>query len=200
MDSALTAGQTYYVTSEGSGGINVAATAGGTPILLNGDGGTGGVDTPGAGNHINIAFADFAVLCQVGEWTAELTREELDVTTLPCSLGGNGTKYAPTKSYIPSYIDASGTMTVYFTADQNSLANRLLGNSLLRTQDGASVKLYASTVSDGAGGVDDSASLYIESEIVILGFSTGVTPDDPTQAEMNFRLNNIKNIFGNQIA
>jgi hypothetical protein len=41
LDSALTAGTTYYVVASASGTISVSATKGGTAITLNGDGGTG---------------------------------------------------------------------------------------------------------------------------------------------------------------
>ncbi len=77
-------------------------------------------------------------------------------------------------------------MTVFFTPDQSSLANRLMSNSLLTTQDGAKVKLFVSNSSD----------LYVESEIVLMGFSTGVSPDEATQAEVNFRLTNVTKVFG----
>ena len=88
---------------------------------------------------------------------------------------------------------------VYFTSDQNSLANRLLSNVLLRSQEGASVKLYVNTVSDGAGGVDDANSLYIESDVSINSMSVTVNPDDPTSAELAFTVINPTNIFGNAI-
>jgi len=42
IDSALTAGTTYYVVGASSGHIQVAATKGGTPITLTGDGGAVG--------------------------------------------------------------------------------------------------------------------------------------------------------------
>ena len=123
----------------------------------------------------------------MASWTVDLSRDELDVTTLPCgdSVAG-GKKYAPSKDFIPSYVDGSGTMTVFFTPDQAALANRLMSNSLLTTQDGARVKLY----------VSNSSNLYIESDIVLMGLSTGVSPDEATQAEINFRLTNITNVFG----
>ena len=196
IDSAYTAGTTYYVVANTGVKIQVSATVGGTPITHSNDGGTGTADTPGAGNHIKIALADYQSLCQVGEFSVELTRDEIETTTLPCGAGGGSGKYAPTKSFSSGFIDASGTMTVMFTADQTSLANRLIANSLLKVQDGAAVKLYASTVSDGAGGIDDSASLYIESTISIQGFSMSVAPADAQSAEIQFRLNDVSKVFG----
>ena len=187
IDGSLTADTAYFVTATTESSISVAPTAGGTEVTLAGDGGTGSADTAGAANHIGISISDYQSVCQVAAWTVDLSRDELDVTTLPCgdSVVG-GKKYAPSKDYIPSYVDGSGTMTVYFTPDQTGLANRLMSNSLLTTQDGAKVKLYVSNSSD----------LYIESDIVLMGFSSGVSPDEATQAEINFRLTNITKVFG----
>ncbi len=196
IDTALTAGTTYYIVSATSTAIQVSATSGGIALTLNGDGGTGTADTPGAANHIALNPADFAVICQVREFSVEITREELDTTTLPCSVGASGGKYAAFRSTQPGYASGTGSMTVYFTDDQTSLANRLLANVMLKSQQGAEVKLYANTVSDGAGGVNDSASLYIESGISITSMSMSVNPDDPTSAELSYNVVNPKNIFG----
>ena len=127
-------------------------------------------------------------------------REELDVTTLPCSVANAGSKWAAFRTIQAGYASGTGTMTVYFTSDQSSLANRLLSNVLLRSQEGASVKLYINTVSDGSGGVDDANSLYIESEVNINSMSVTVNPDDPTSAELAFTVINPTNIFGNAVA
>jgi hypothetical protein len=199
LDSALTAGTTYYVVARTDTSIDVSATSGGTAITLAGDGGTGTGDTPGAANHISVDIAEYAVICQVNQFSVEITREELDVTTLPCSVGSVGSKWAAFRKVQAGYATGTGNMTVYFTSDQTSLANRLLSNVLLRSQEGASVKLYVSTVSDGAGGIDDANSLYIESEISINSMSVTVNPDDPTSAELAFTVVNPTNIFGNAI-
>ena len=201
LDSALTAAPTpFYVVAVTSTTIQVAATNGGAPITLQGDGGTGTADTPGADNHIAIAPADFGVVCQVREFSVEITREELDVTSLPCNIGVSGSsKYAAFRKTQSGYASGTGTMTVYFTDDQTSLANRLLANVMLRSQEGAGVKLYVNTVSDGAGGVDDSASLFIEAGISISSMSLSVNPDDATSAELSFTVNDPKNILGTDL-
>ena len=199
LDTALTAGTTYYVVTRSATSISVSATSGGSAITLNGDGGTGSADTPGAANHIAVDMADYSVVCQVSQFSVEITREELDVTTLPCSVASVGSKWAAFRTIQAGYASGTGTMTVYFTSDQNSLANRLLSNVLLRSQEGASVKLYVNTVSDGVGGVDDANSLYIESEVSINSMSVSVNPDDPTSAELSFTVINPTNIFGNAV-
>ncbi len=187
IDTALTAGTAYFVVAQTASTIKVSASSGGTAITLNGDGGTGSANTPGSANHIGINISDYQSVCQVASWSADLSREEIDVTTLPCGTSvSGGRKYAPSKDFVASYLDGSGSMTVFFTPEQTSLANRLMSNSLLTTQDGGKVKLF----------VSNSSNLYIESDIVLMGFSTGVSPDDATQAEINFRLTNITNVFG----
>lgn len=200
LDSGLVAGQTYNILTATSTAITVEDPgAPGVPVTLNGDGGTGTADTPGAANHISISPAEFAVVCQVREFSIEITREELDVTTLPCSIAAGG-KFAAFRKTQPGFASGTGTMTVYFTDSQVSLANRLLGNVMLKSQEGANVKLYCNAVSDGAGGVDDSASLYIESGISITSMSLSVNPDDPTSAELSFNVLDPKHIFGSDIA
>ena len=199
LDSALTAGTTYYVSAVTSNTISVSATSGGSAITLLGDGGTGSANTAGAANHIAIAYSTYAAVCQVATFSIDLTRDEIETTTLPCGVAAVG-KFAPTKSYILGYLDASGSMTVYFTPDQGALANRLIANSLLKRQDGARVKLYVSTIDDGTGQPDDAASLFVEAHVSIFGFSLSSAPEDATQAEINFRLSDATNIFGNLIS
>ena len=191
LDTGLTTGTTYYVVATTPTSIDVSDTEGGTAVTLAGDGGTGTADTPGEGNHIKVSYAEYESVCQVASWSIDLTREEIDVTSLPCSSqNASASKYAPFRTYVPGYVDASGTMTVYFTEDQSTIANRLIQNSLLKSQDGAMAKLYIST------GSDDASSLYIEAPIIVLGFSTSVTPGEATAAELNFRVSDPQNVLG----
>ena len=208
LDGSLTASTTgsvtaYYITAIAAGNntITVSATNGGTAITLAGDGGTGTEDTPGDANHIKIAPAEFAVVCQVREFSVEISREELDVTTLPCDpCGGGGSgKYAQFRKTQSGYASGTGSMTVYFTDDQTSLANRLLANVMLKSQEGAQVKLYVNTECSG-GAVDDANSIYIESGISITSMSLSVTPDDATSAELSFTINDPKHILTTDIS
>lgn len=202
IDAGLTAGTTYYIVAIGADNdtIQVSASSGGAAVTLTGDGGTGSSDTPGAENHIKIAPADFAVVCQVREFSVEISREELDVTTLPCDpcSGGGGGKYAAFRKTQSGYATGTGSMTVYFTDDQTSLANRLLSNTLLRSQEGAEVKLYINTECV-AGAVDDATSLYIQAGISITSMSLSVTPDDVTSAELSFSINDPTHVLNQDI-
>ena len=200
LDSTLISAAVYYVVASTATTIQVAITDGGVPVVLMGDGGTGTADTPGSANHIRIEPPNFAVVCQVREFSVEITREELDVTTLPCNVGSSGSgKYAAFRSTQAGYAAGTGTMTVYFTDDQSSLANRLLANVMLKSQDGAEVRLFVNTVSDGFGGADLDASLYIEAGISITSMSLSVNPDDATSAELSFNILDPKNILGTDL-
>ena len=158
----------------------------GTPITLNGDGGTGSADTP-LPAHINVRLVEYSVVCQVRSVSLDLSRETLDTTSLPCSTGdavsGCGAAFRTTQ---PGYASGTGTMEVMFSAGQSSLANRLLADSLKSDQDGAYVKLYLHTVGDGAGGVDESKSMSIAGPVSLLGFSISITPGEVTTATVNF--------------
>ena len=185
LDSALTAGTAYYVIALTSTTMQVAATAGGTAITLQGDGGTGSADTAG---HINLKLSDFTSVCNVTAFDLSLDREQIETTSLNCacdSAGGGG--LAPFKTYQPGFIDGTGSMTVQFTEDQTTMASRLLKSSLMNNQDGAQIRLYINTVCT-AGEVDNTKSAYIEAPVSILGFSFAVSPDEVTTATVNFAL------------
>ena len=196
VDSVFSAGagvRGYYVVATGSTWIEVSGTIGGTAITLNGDGGTG---TANAG-IIEIELCDFYAVCGVREFSLDISREELDVTTLPCfeSTDDACSKLASFRQTQSGFASATGTMTVYFTGDQENISNRLLGSSVLKDQTGARTKLYVSTKSD-ASGVDDDASLFVDAYINISGMSFSVNPDDPTSAELSFSVKKMVSAFG----
>ena len=202
---------TVNVTAGGSGYVSgnelsaAAADLGGSGsgfklTLASGDIVSGKGNTPGDANHIKIEPADFAVVCQVREFSVEISREELDVTTLPCDpcSGGGSGKYAEFRKTRSGYASGTGSLTVYFTDDQTSLANRLLANTLLKSQEGAEVKLYVNTACAG-GSVSDADSLYIHAGISITSLSLSVTPDDVTSGELGFSINDPKNVLGTDL-
>jgi hypothetical protein len=80
-------------------------------------------------------------------------------------------------------------MTVLFTDDQTSLANRLLANVMLRSQAGAEVKLYVNAVANATGDApDDSRSIFVQAPISITSMSLKVNPDDATSAELSYSI------------
>lgn len=143
-------------------------------------------DSPGG--HVNISFAEFDAVCNVSSFDLNLSRARIDITSLPCNFSTKAaSKYAPFRTYQPGFADGSGTMTVKFSRDQTGLANRLLGNSLLRVQDGAVARLFIDTVVDTSGKVNLSDSSYIEVALSIEGMQFSVTTqDNPTEATINF--------------
>ena len=205
LDSGLTASTpgsvtAFYVVAiaPDRSTISVSATDGGAAVTLQGDGGTGSADTPGAANHIRIEYAEFGAICQVREFSLEISREELDVTTLPCG-PQSASRFASFRKIQPSYASGTGSMTVYFTDDQTSLANRLISNVLLKDQQGAKVKLYINAVYSG-GTLDDTASMYFEGDIRLTSMSMSANPDDPTTAEMSFSIVNPTHLLNQEIA
>ena len=134
-----------------------------------------------------MRIAEHQVLCQIANFSLSLTRDEIETTSLPCTVGGEAGCIAPFKTKQSGFAEGSGTMEVNFTADQTTLANRLIADSLKKDQNGAEVRLFINTVSGAqAGEVDLTRSLYIQVPIVILGFSIDVTPEEAITAELNF--------------
>jgi hypothetical protein len=163
----------------------------GTPTL------TTRSDTPGA--HINIQYAQYAAVCQVESFQLNLTRAKIETTSIPCVIGGAASKYAAFRTYQPGFADGTGSMQIKFTSDSQSIANRVLSNSMLRSNDGAWVKLYLNAVGDQATNrPDDGSSLFIEAPISLEGFDTALSSsaDTPTTATVNFSISGLpKHLF-----
>lgn len=194
IDTALTAGDGYYIVAIGTGTVQVSATVGGTAVTLNGDGGTGTADSPG---HINIKFDPFQAICDVQSFSLSIEREELDSTTLPCGVPKGGGKYAAFRSTQAGYASATGTITVYFSDNALALGQRMLANVMLKDQGGARVRLFNNTVSNGGSPAEPDLvnSSFLEGDITLTGVSLDVNPDDPQQGEISFSIQNITNLF-----
>lgn len=202
IDGSFTDGTSYKVQATGKTNgiqwITLSLTTDNVVIECAGDGGTGTADNP-LPAHINIALAEWYSVCGVREFSIDVSRDELDVTTLPCSSGDTGDAcetLAAFRSTQAGYASGTGTMSVYFTCDQNNIANRLLGSAFQKSQAGAAVKLYVCTQYAADGTVNDTDSLFIEAEISITGVSFSVNPDDPTTGELSFSVRKIGSVFG----
>jgi hypothetical protein len=79
-------------------------------------------------------------------------------------------------------------MQVLFSGDQTSLSGRLIANSLLKNQAGATVKLYVKAVEGSGNMMDDTLSSYIEAPIALAGFSISVNTSDAIVADIKFNL------------
>lgn len=185
LDTALTAGNTYYVIALTTTSLQVSTSASGSAVTLAGDGGTGSANTSG---HINVKLSDFTSVANVTAFDLNLDRSQLETTSLTAGCGTGATStLAAFKTYQPGFIDGTGSMTVQFTEDQTTMASRLMKSSLMTNQDGAQVRLYINTICT-AGAIDNTKSAYIEAPVSILGFSFSVSPEEVTTATLNYAL------------
>ena len=177
LPAGLTAGTDVFVlTYTASTGVaTFSATAGGSELALTDDGTDG--TTP-----FTIDFSEFQSVGDCREWSFEVTREELDTTTIGGTLG----QTAPFRTFITGFADGSGSATVYFTDDDTTIANRLIEDVIQRKQAGATFKLYSDLVLS-SGSPDDTASTSIEVPAVINSASFAVSPDDAQVIEIAFR-------------
>ena len=178
LPAPLATGTTYYVLtySNSTGVLTFSASAGGAEVDLTDDG------ILAAPNKFEVFYASYAVVAEVRDWNLEISRAEIDVTTIGQTLG----QYVPFRKYISGFGDASGTANVYMTDEDNALANRLVQDVLLRKQVGAGMKLYLERIESG-GTVDDVKSRSIEMPVTLTSASLNVNPDDAQSVAINFR-------------
>jgi hypothetical protein len=178
LPAGITAGTTYFVIaySPTTGVMEVSATLGGATITITDDG------TAVTPNAFQVAYADYAAVGDVREWSFEITREEIDVTTIGQTLG----QYAPFRRYITGFADGEGSCMVYLTDDDSNLGNRMVQDVIQRQQAGASFKLYIDRVLSG-GTLSGTLSRSIEFQAVLTSASLTVNPDDAQMVEIAFR-------------
>ncbi len=179
-DGTLAAGD-YFVESYTAGKLNLASTAGGAAVVPTGD-----AADFGAG-HADIAFKETAPVCSVQEWSLDLSKDQVDVTTLPCSVGTGGGKVAPVRKNQGTFLNGEGSMTMLFTGDQASMGNRLLADSIMADST-VYAKLYINAVAGNAGAIDDAASMYYAGKVNLLGFSVTSNTSDALTAEVSFSI------------
>jgi hypothetical protein len=173
LPAGLSAATTYYVIAytASSGVLKVSATAGGAAVDIT------NVGTAAAPNEFQVAYADYAAVGQVQSWSFEISRAEIDVTTIGQTAG----QYAPFRAYIPGFADGNGTATVYVTNEDSALSNRMVEDVLQRQQVGCGFKLYT----DKQG--TEALSRSIAMDAVLLTASLNINPDDAQQVEITFR-------------
>jgi len=173
LPAGITAATTYYVIAytASTGVLQVSATAGGASITITDDG------TAAAPNEFQVAYADYAAVGQVQGWSLEISRSEIDVTTIGQTAG----QYAPFRAYIPGFADSSGTATVYVTNEDSALSNRMVEDVLQRQQVGCAFKLYTDKQST------EALSRSIAMDAVLISASLNINPDDAQQVEIAFR-------------
>jgi|TARA_Y100000289_G_scaffold49513_1_gene50206 hypothetical protein len=178
LPTGITAGTTYFVIAytASTGVLQVSATLGGSTISITAAG------TATSPNEFQVAYGDYAVVGQVRNWTFEIERSEIDVTTIGQTPG----QYVPFRSYIAGFGDGSGSADVYMTNEDAALSNRMVQDVLQRQQGGAAIKLYIDRVYSG-GSLSDTLSRFIEFDAVLTSASMNVNPDDAQSVAVNFR-------------
>lgn len=178
LPAPLSAVTTYYVISHNSatGDLQVSTSVGGSAVDLTDDG------TAASPNKFEIYYADYAVVSEVRDWSLEISRSEIDVTTIGQTLG----QYVPFRKYISGFGDANGSANVYMTDEESGLANRIVQDVLLRKQVGASMKLYLERI-EVSGVIDDTKSRSIEMAVTLISASMNINPDDAQSIAINFR-------------
>ena len=173
LPAPISAATTYYVLTytAATGALTVSTAAGGTILAITDDG------TAVAPNEFEVYYADYAAVGQVQSWSFEISRAEIDVTTIGQTAG----QYAPFRAYIPGFADGTGTATVYVTNEDAALSNRMVEDVLQRQQVGCGFKLYT----DKQG--TEALSRSIAMDAVLLSASLNINPDDAQQVEITFR-------------
>ena len=135
--------------------MTLSATNGGTAL-------TASAAPSGFGsNFASIVFTAPQAVGSVREWSFEITRAEIDVTTI----GQAVAQTAPFRTFISGFADGSGSATVYSTDDDTLLSSRMIEDVIQRQQAGAKVKLYIDRQMSGAT-VDETASRSILADII----------------------------------
>jgi hypothetical protein len=175
--NAIAAGDYFVLTyDEATGVMTISSTAGGAAE-------TATAQPSGFGNDkASITYTAPEVVGAVRDWSFEITRSEIDVTTIGQTLGAT----VPFREYIAGFADGSGSATVYTTDDDTTITSRLIEDVIQRQQTGATMKLYIDRVLSGAS-VDDTASRSIEVPVILTSASLSVNPDDGQSVAINFR-------------
>ena len=181
LPAGLTAGTTYFVIGYAptTGVLTVSATLGGSAVNIT------DVGTAVGANEFQVAYADYAVVGQVRDWSFDISRSEIDVTTIGQTPG----QYAPFKTYIAGFADGTGSATVYMTNEDAAISNRMIEDVLQRQQVGAAFKLYTDRVLSG-GTVSDTLSRSISMDAVITSAALAIDPDNAQSVAINFRPTN----------
>ena len=173
LPAPISSATTYYVLSyvAATGVLTVSTSAGGSILTITDDG------TIAAPNEFEVYYADYAAVGQVQNWSFEISRAEIDVTTIGQAVG----QYAPFKAYIPGFADGNGSASVFVTNEDSALSNRMVEDVLQRQQVGCAFKLYTDK------GATEALSRSIAMDAVLLSATLNINPDDAQMVEITFR-------------
>jgi len=170
---------THYVQAfdEATGKLKISTTPGGAASTITDDG------TLAAGNLFQVYYygtdstGGYDVIGQVNGWNLEVSRDEIEVTTINNPKGRN----APFREYISGFATASGSASVYVTEEDDLLAGRMIQDTLRAVQGGCTMKLYI----DKQG--DETLSRSITVPVVLTSANRSVAPGEAQMVEINFR-------------
>jgi hypothetical protein len=173
LPAPISSATTYFVLSytAATGVLTVSTSAGGSILDITDDG------TLAAPNVFEVYYADYSAVGQVRNWSFEISRAEIDVTTI----GQTAEQYAPFKAYIPGFADGNGSASVYITNEDSALSNRMVEDVLQRQQVGCAFKLYTDK------GSTEALSRSISMDAVLLTATLNINPDDAQMVEITFR-------------
>ena len=173
LPAPISSATTYFVLSytAATGVLTVSTSAGGTILPITDDG------TIASPNEFEVYYADYAAVGQVQNWSFEISRAEIDVTTIGQAVG----QYAPFKAYIPGFADGNGSASVFVTNEDSALSNRMVEDVLQRQQVGCAFKLYTDK------GATEALSRSIAMDAVLLSATLNINPDDAQMVEITFR-------------
>ena len=175
---AITAGKYFVLTyDEVLGEMTVASAKGGAAVTATAKPSAFGAETA------NIRFADYSPVGQTTSWSFQVSRAEIDVTTIGTKRG----KMAPFRKFQVSFADGNGTATVLLNNDPYDIANRMVEDVMRWEQLGCGIKLYMSAEYDATDLIDPLASRSIEMPAVLLSASLGANVDGAQSVEIGFR-------------
>ena len=173
LPAGLNTNDTFFVIAytASTGALQVSATAGGSAINITN---TGTVASP---NEFQVAYADFAAVGEVQQWSFTISREQIDTTTI----GQQSTQAVPFRTFVPGFADGEGTASVFVTDEDSALANRMVEDVIQRNQVGAAFKLYT----DKKG--TEALSRSIQLDAMLSDAEFNVNPDDAQLVEITFK-------------
>tara|TARA_R100000234_G_scaffold105415_1_gene75611 strand:- start:2645 stop:3415 length:771 start_codon:yes stop_codon:yes gene_type:complete len=178
LPAGLNDSSTFFVSSytANTGALKVSASNGGSDVDITSTG------TAASPNEFQVEYGAFESVTQVREWTFEIERAEIDVTTI----GGTPGQNVKFREYIAGFGDGTGSATAYMTNEDTAMVNRMIQDVFQREQVGASFKLYIDQVFSG-GTLSDTLSRSIEFPATLTSASMNVNPDDAQEVTINFR-------------
>jgi hypothetical protein len=177
VTNAIAAGPYFVKTYNAETGVmTISSTVGGSAATAT------ALPSNFGSSFASITYTAPVVVGSVRDWTFEITRSEIDVTTIGQEVG----QYTPFRTYIAGFADGSGSATVYNTDDDSNMANRLIQDVIQRQQTGALMKLYIDRVVV-SGTVNDTLSRFVSVPVILTSASLTVNPDDGQSVAINFR-------------